>query len=53
MTALKGNFKFLYMKNTFEYVAPEIVCIEMKAEGVLCASVDTEVEDGGDAFDFE
>ena len=40
-------------KNTFEYIAPEIECIEMNVEGVLCASVDTEVEDGGDAFDFE
>ena len=36
-----------------DYVAPKIECIEMKAEGVLCGSVDTEVEDGGDAFNLE
>lgn len=41
------------MKKTIEYIAPEIECIEMNVEGVLCASIDTEVEDGGDAFDFE
>lgn len=41
------------MKKTIEYMAPEVVCMEMKAEGVLCASVDTEVGDGGDAFDIE
>ena len=36
-----------------DYTAPEIECIEINLEGVLCASVDTEVEDGGDAFGFE
>ena len=44
------------MKNTLEYVAPEIVCIEMNAEGVLCSSTDqgdNEVGNGGPAFDFE
>lgn len=41
------------MKQTTDYVAPEIECIEMNVEGVLCASADTEVKDGGDAFDFE
>lgn len=41
------------MKKTIEYIAPEIVCLEMNSEGVLCGSVDTEIGDGGDAFDLE
>lgn len=41
------------MKKTIEYVTPEVVCMEMKVEGVLCASVDTEVGDGGNVFDEE
>ena len=41
------------MKKTIEYIAPEIECSEINLEGVLCASVDTEVEDGGDACGFE
>ena len=27
------------MKKTIEYIAPEIVCLEMNSEGVLCGSV--------------
>ena len=49
---IKTKNKTMKMKTT-DYVAPEIECIEMKAEGVLCGSVDTEVEDGGDAFSLE
>lgn len=49
---VKTKNKTMKMKTT-DYVAPEIECIEMKAEGVLCGSVDTEVEDGGDAFSLE
>ena len=41
------------MKKTIEYIAPEIECIEMMAEGVLCQSADTEMEYGGDAFEIE
>ena len=41
------------MKKTFEYVAPEVVCMEMNVEGVLCQSADTEMEYGGDAFEIE
>ena len=36
-----------------EYETPEVVCMEMNVEGVLCQSYDTEVEDGGDAFEIE
>lgn len=49
---VKTKNKTMKMKTT-DYVAPKIECIEMKAEGVLCGSVDTEVEDGGDAFSLE
>lgn len=49
---VKTKDKTMKMK-TMDYVAPEIECIEMMAEGVLCGSVDTEVEDGGDAFSLE
>ena len=38
-------------KNTMEYIAPKIECIEINVEGVLCSS--TVVEDGGDVFDEE
>jgi hypothetical protein len=41
------------MKKTIEYVAPEVVCMEMNVEGVLCQSADTEVEYYGDAFEIE
>ena len=41
------------MKKTIEYVTPEVVCMEMKIEGVLCQSADTEMEYGGDAFEIE
>lgn len=40
-------------KNTVEYLTPEIECIEMNAEGVLCASGDSEVINGGNAFTYE
>lgn len=49
---VKTKNKTMKMKTT-DYVAPKIECIEMMAEGVLCGSVDTEVEDGGDAFSLE
>ena len=49
---VKTKNKTMKMKTT-DYVAPKIECIEMNAEGVLCGSVDTEVEDGGDAFSLE
>lgn len=49
---VKTKDKTMKMKTT-DYVAPEIECIEMMAEGVLCGSVDTVVEDGGDAFSLE
>ena len=49
---VKTKNKTMKMKTT-DYVAPEIECIEMMAEGVLCGSVDTEVEEGGDAFSLE
>ena len=41
------------MKKTIEYVAPEVVCMEMDIEGVLCQSADTEMPYGGDAFSIE
>ena len=41
------------MKKTIEYVAPEVVCMEMIVVGVLCQSADTEMEYGGDAFEIE
>ena len=41
------------MKKTIEYVAPEVVCMEMDIEGVLCQSADTEMPNGGDAFSIE
>ena len=41
------------MKKTIEYVAPEVVCMEMNIEGVLCQSADTEMECGGNAFEIE
>lgn len=41
------------MKKSIEYVTPEVVCMEMKVEGVLCQSYDTEVGDGGNVFDEE
>lgn len=50
---LRSLKRYIEMKKTIEYVTPEVVCMEMKVEGVLCASVDTEVGDGGDAFDIE
>lgn len=37
-------------KNTFEYIAPKIECIEINVEGVLCQSGDTEAEYGGEGF---
>lgn len=43
-------------KNTKDYTAPEIECIEMNVEGVLCSSTDqgdNEVGNGGPAFDYE
>lgn len=40
------------MKKATEYIAPEIECIDINVEGVLCYSADTEIDDGGDAFDF-
>ena len=41
------------MKKTMNYMTPEVEVIDIEVEGVLCASVDTEVGDGGDAFDAE
>jgi hypothetical protein len=44
------------MKKTIKYVTPELVCMEINVEGVLCSSTDPgdcEVGDGGPAFDFE
>lgn len=41
------------MNKPNEYVAPEVVCMEMNMEGVLCQSADTEVEYHGDAFEIE
>ena len=41
------------MKKTIKYVTPELVCMEMNIEGVLCQSADTEMEYGGDAFEIE
>ena len=43
-------------KNTMEYIAPDIECIEINVEGVLCSSTDpgdNEVGNGGPAFDYE
>ena len=36
-----------------EYETPEVVCVEMNIEGVLCQSADIEIEDGGDVFEIE
>ena len=36
-----------------EYETPEVVCVDVNVEGVLCQSYDTGVGDGGDAFDIE
>ena len=41
------------MKKTMNYITPEVEVIDIEVEGVLCASVDTEVGDGGDAIDLE
>ena len=41
------------MKKTIEYVAPEVVCMEINVEGVLCQSADTEMEYGGNVFEIE
>ena len=49
---VKTKNKTMKMKTT-DYVAPEIECIEMMAEGVLCQSADTEMEYGGNAFEIE
>ena len=40
-------------QNNIEYIAPDIECIEINVEGVLCSSPDTKrLEDGGEAWDF-
>lgn len=38
---------------TVEYSSPSVEVAEIEVEGVLCASADTEVGDGGNAFDEE
>ena len=38
---------------TINYSSPSVEVAEIEVEGVLCASVDTEVGDGGNAFDEE
>jgi len=38
---------------TVEYLSPSVEVAEIEVEGVLCASADTEVGDGGNAFDEE
>lgn len=41
------------MMRTNNYMTPEIEVIDIKVEGVLCASGDTMIGDGGDAFGEE
>ena len=38
---------------TINYSNPSVEVAEVEVEGVLCASVDTEVGDGGNAFNEE
>ena len=38
---------------TMNYMTQEVEVIDIEVEGVLSASVDTEVGDGGDAIDLE
>lgn len=38
---------------TTDYSSPSVEVAEIEVEGVLCASADTEVGDGGNAFDEE
>lgn len=38
---------------TMNYARPEVEVLDIEVEGVLCASIDTEIGDGGDAFDEE
>ena len=38
---------------TVGYSSPSVEVGEVEVEGVLCASVDTEVGDGGNAFNEE
>ena len=38
---------------TVEYSSPSVEVAEIEVEGVLCASADTEVGDGGNVFDEE
>lgn len=38
---------------TTDYSSPSVKVAEIEVEGVLCASADTEVGDGGNAFDEE
>lgn len=48
------KLNLIHMKTTnLEYISPQIQSIEMKVEGVLCASADNEFTYGGDAFGDE
>ena len=38
---------------TVDYSSPSVEVAEVEVEGILCASVDIEVGDGGYAFDEE
>jgi hypothetical protein len=38
---------------TTNYSSPSVEVADIEVEGVLCASFDTEVGDGGNAFDEE